>query len=202
MDAAGPLAFVILGAVIGWVVMLVVEYLVLKPHWIAQGRAMVDSEADAEIRESLAGIERMHQEQLATLAEISNQLTANRLAIEAIESPDFDSSSLQKTLDDIAAKLEALAVQRAALAESVSDAVQEQISEAAAAPDDLTLIKGIGPSYANRLNAAGVHSFDQLAALTPEELNALLRMDGNLTGRWIQQARVIVSGRNKLKELS
>lgn len=285
MDAAGPLALVILGALIGWVVMLVIEYIVLKPHWIAQGQTMADSEAGAEIHESLVEIERMHQEQLATLTEISNQLAANRLAIEAAESSDFDPASMQDAINHIAntlethgqafqhleslaaqdsaalqdelnqatnallddvrvaltdietmhAKqlatleihsqtlehLEALATQRATSAESINASLSQQldtlvsslredirvsvddaVEDVTSPSDNLTDIKGVGPSYANRLRAAGIHSFAQLAALTTEELNALLRMDGKLVEGWINQARVIVSGRNKLEKLS
>ncbi len=40
--------------------------------------------------------------------------------------------------------------------------------------DDLTRVLGIGPTYAARLQSAGVHSFSQLAATTPDQLAALL----------------------------
>ena len=40
--------------------------------------------------------------------------------------------------------------------------------------DDLTRILGIGPAYAARLQGAGVSSFGQLAAATPDQLAALL----------------------------
>ncbi|MFZ2359726.1 MAG: wax ester/triacylglycerol synthase family O-acyltransferase [Anaerolineae bacterium] len=40
--------------------------------------------------------------------------------------------------------------------------------------DDLTRILGIGPAYAARLHAAGLGSFSQLAAATPDQLTALL----------------------------
>lgn len=37
-------------------------------------------------------------------------------------------------------------------------------------PDDLTLIKGIGPVIAAKLNAAGIHTFQDLGAMTPARL--------------------------------
>lgn len=40
--------------------------------------------------------------------------------------------------------------------------------------DDLTRILGVGPAYAARLHAAGISSFGQLAAATPDQLAALL----------------------------
>ncbi len=44
-----------------------------------------------------------------------------------------------------------------------------------AVPDDLTRIQGIGPAYARRLNEAGIFSFAALAALSNEELDAILQ---------------------------
>ena len=42
--------------------------------------------------------------------------------------------------------------------------------------DDLTRVAGIGPTYAARLQAAGISSFQQLAAADPEQLAALLEV--------------------------
>jgi predicted flap endonuclease-1-like 5' DNA nuclease len=56
---------------------------------------------------------------------------------------------------------------------------QDQPAAPAYAPgagDDLTRILGIGPAYAARLQGAGVHSFAQLAAATPDQLAALLEV--------------------------
>lgn len=43
--------------------------------------------------------------------------------------------------------------------------------------DDLSLLKGVGPKFADALHAAGIHSFSQLAALSPVEVE---RLDGQL----------------------
>jgi predicted flap endonuclease-1-like 5' DNA nuclease len=58
-------------------------------------------------------------------------------------------------------------------------------------PDDLTVIRGIGVAIQDRLNAAGIRSYDQLARATPEELRSIL---GRLARaakleEWIAQAR-------------
>jgi len=42
-----------------------------------------------------------------------------------------------------------------------------------AAPDDLTAVKGIGPTFARRLQEAGVTSFATLAALSPDEVREI-----------------------------
>ena len=44
----------------------------------------------------------------------------------------------------------------------------------------LEVLKGIGPASVKRLNQAGVHTFDDLARLTPEELRKIL---GNVLRR-------------------
>src|SRR5262245_18881090 len=38
-----------------------------------------------------------------------------------------------------------------------------------ASPDNLTVIKGIGPVIAKRLNQAGIYTFEQLAGLSQDE---------------------------------
>jgi nucleotidyltransferase/DNA polymerase involved in DNA repair len=59
--------------------------------------------------------------------------------------------------------------------------------------DDLTIIKGIGPTYARRLEAAGIHTFAQLAALTPEQIRekaGLSEWQGD-PQEWLLQARAL-----------
>lgn len=41
-------------------------------------------------------------------------------------------------------------------------------------PDDLTRVKGIGPTYARRLHEAGIESFAQLTAVFPQDLAQIL----------------------------
>ena len=57
--------------------------------------------------------------------------------------------------------------------------------------DDLTVIRGIGPSMQQRLNAAGIHTFEQLAKSTPEVLRESLGDAGRLAKveEWIAQAQ-------------
>jgi predicted flap endonuclease-1-like 5' DNA nuclease len=63
----------------------------------------------------------------------------------------------------------------------------------ASAADDLTRMKGVGPRLGEKLNSVGITSFAQLAALTPEEAEALDAKLGDFQGRihrdrWIEQA--------------
>ncbi len=62
--------------------------------------------------------------------------------------------------------------------------------------DDLTRIKGIGPGVARQLEAMGIRSFAQLAALSPDEL---ADVDAKLTSikgscyrnDWVGQAKAL-----------
>lgn len=58
-------------------------------------------------------------------------------------------------------------------------------------PDDLTDITGIGPVYAERLRAAGVRTFADLAALAPDAIRAKADLEAwqGDPEAWIEQAR-------------
>lgn len=69
----------------------------------------------------------------------------------------------------------------------------------AATPDELTRLKGVGPRLAARLNALGIASFAQIAALSPGEADALDAQLGEFQGRihrdrWIEQAGFLATG--------
>ena len=49
--------------------------------------------------------------------------------------------------------------------------------------DDLCRLKGVGPKFADALYAAGFHSFDQLAGLSPVEVERLDAQLGAFRGR-------------------
>ena len=74
------------------------------------------------------------------------------------------------------------------------------IAETPAAPtprkDDLTRIEGIGPAIANALRAAGVTSYAQLAAMTPDQIRVVLSKAG-ISGdpkTWPKQAQLAAAG--------
>lgn len=64
------------------------------------------------------------------------------------------------------------------------------------APDVLTKIQGIGPVFAQRLNEAGVHTYADLARLTPERVREIVaakpfqKIDPEA---WIEQARQLAA---------
>jgi DNA-directed RNA polymerase subunit beta' len=74
------------------------------------------------------------------------------------------------------------------------------------ATDDLTKVEGIGPKVAELLNSAGILSYSQLAATTPEQIAEILSSAGGMIANmnpstWPDQAQLAASGEwDKLKE--
>jgi predicted flap endonuclease-1-like 5' DNA nuclease len=87
----------------------------------------------------------------------------------------------------------------AASTESMADEADEEVGAAepaeAAGPtggdtgEPLTVIKGIGPAYADRLEAAGIDSIADLAAADPGEIGAEIDVSPKRVGRWIERAK-------------
>lgn len=71
--------------------------------------------------------------------------------------------------------------------------------------DDLERIEGIGPKIARALNAAGITTFAQLAALEPARISEILRESKirlAFTETWPEQARLAAEGKwDELKAL-
>ncbi|MFN2137363.1 MAG: DUF4332 domain-containing protein [Candidatus Promineifilaceae bacterium] len=63
---------------------------------------------------------------------------------------------------------------------------------AEALSDDLTAIKGVGLKKAELLHEAGVHTFADLAALTPAELAAIAKVSEETAKTWIAAAKELV----------
>ena len=54
--------------------------------------------------------------------------------------------------------------------------------------DDLTVIKGIGPAFAGRLNEAGIDTFDALANNDPASIAEIAKTTETVAARWIASA--------------
>lgn len=61
--------------------------------------------------------------------------------------------------------------------------VHGQLPGASGPPDDLVKLKGIGPKLAALLNGRGIHRFDQIAKLTPAQVDDLDETLGAFRGR-------------------
>ncbi len=56
--------------------------------------------------------------------------------------------------------------------------------------DELTQLKGVGPKFADSLHAIGIYRFEQLAGLTPVEIERLDTQLGPFRGR-LQRDRIV-----------
>jgi predicted flap endonuclease-1-like 5' DNA nuclease len=56
--------------------------------------------------------------------------------------------------------------------------------------DDLCLLKGVGPKFADALRAAGFYNFEQIAGLSPNEVDRLDEQLGAFRGR-IRRDRIV-----------
>ncbi|AFC25290.1 helix-hairpin-helix domain-containing protein [Saprospira grandis] len=109
-------------------------------------------------------------------------------------------SRIDELSDLLNRRLDQLAEQQGAAPKE--EAAQEETNpspeEEAPAQDDLCQIKGIGKVMAEQLAAAGIHRFEQLAELGPEEIKALdLEISGfqNRLERynWQEQAQQFIA---------
>ena len=60
-------------------------------------------------------------------------------------------------------------------------------------PDDLKVIKGIGPVIERKLNDAGIHTFEQLGGLTASQLRRIL---GNSIERLSDEESLLLQARD------
>jgi len=68
--------------------------------------------------------------------------------------------------------------------------VHRQLDRGAEPHDDLCRLKGVGPKFADALHAAGFYRYEQLAHLTPTEVERLDTQLGAFRGR-IARDRVV-----------
>lgn len=94
---------------------------------------------------------------------LANENALLRQRIQSLEAPKaLQVSAMQRSL---AAPLPVEQVQPVAPTESGPVAPHR---------DDLKLIKGVGPKMEQKLNAAGIYTFDQMSRLTTTELQSIL----------------------------
>jgi predicted flap endonuclease-1-like 5' DNA nuclease len=84
-------------------------------------------------------------------------------------------------------------------AEVVDDDEDMEVVEPAGVEDDLSLILGMGPKTIEALRAAGITTFEQVAAMTGEQLEEAVRAQGgrvvgNTASTWPRQAELLQNG--------
>jgi predicted flap endonuclease-1-like 5' DNA nuclease len=176
-------AAVVLGLVIGWIIEWIVDWI----YW--RGRVTRWLKEETLLRERLK------------VAETRNAGFEHQVAIQKI-----NITSLQEKLAGAETELHsrkagarsgeiAVLVKNSspeALAEEFSPAPFEPARSEPLVRDDLVVIHGIGPVIAGRLNQAGVYTFANLAALTPERLRELV---GDVISRLADEQSIIEQAR-------
>ena len=77
--------------------------------------------------------------------------------------------------------------------------VHDELPGASGPPDDLRQLKGVGPKFAELLNQRGIIRFDQIAKLSPSQVEVLDESMGPFRGRFardkiVEQAEYLAGG--------
>ena len=156
------------GMVIGWLIEWVIDW----QYW-RRGVAGFYS-TETELRSELAKTEAELQESTAALAQTQSELSTARAQVQAAK---VRQAELQRRLDAEQARTTAEITASAPATEktgSPAPAASRPVHSAAPA-DDLTKIKGVGPTFEQRMREAGVTTFVQVAEATPEELEHIVQ---------------------------
>lgn len=129
---------------------------------------------------------------------IDTSMTALGAATEAVEDV---AEKVVETVKESFAPEEKLVEERAEIATPRPEPVKTPVGVPAAggAPNNLRLIKGLGPKANTLLNELGITRFDQIAAWSDEDVARIDANMGSFKGRivrdnWVEQAGYLASG--------
>jgi predicted flap endonuclease-1-like 5' DNA nuclease len=170
----------------------------------------------------LSAIEAFQREQAAVLARLEREVEslsgpAETQTEEGQQATLEDVRGLITTLNERNLNISAVLTQQSSALSSLVahqtqdtdrlDALQQQLTgfiNRQKAAEHLQDIKGIGAVYAERLQAAGIMSFDQLVRYTPDQLREIVQAPKGLrvnTASWIDQARAyLTSARHEAED--
>lgn len=207
----------VVGILIGWIIEWIIDWL----YWRRNLAGFYATET--QLRRQLAAAE----DQLTELMAKNNALrvdlkSASSEQLSALEAAtksgdeEFDNAESDSTEIDVAdvdgaatneeldsAETETADADGAAEIDAtdavVAAAVRAAVASSAATshPDDLTKISGIGPVYRRKLHEAGIYTFDQLAAASPDQLDTAVAPEGfqkPAFEQWIDDAGKLVAG--------
>ena len=123
---------------------------------------------------------------------IASQLSAGQAAVGVLVNPAI-AIDVSAKLTELGGTAEVHEVTEEAVAE-VETAVPAVEAAEIAAGDDLSILDGVGPKYADALKASGVTTFAQLSELNAEEIEAKLNaaneplIAGHTAATWPRQA--------------
>jgi predicted flap endonuclease-1-like 5' DNA nuclease len=116
-----------------------------------------------------------------------------------VEAPAADFAAAEATSPTVSTEpAAAITSMESPTAENPVNTATPEIDPAipASVADDFTVIKGIGPTFDQRLKAAGIHTFAQLAAMTPEQVAVIIGWTPQrvLADDLLGQAKVLSTG--------
>lgn len=138
-----------------------------------------------EVREMVEGAKTKAVDTLDNLEQLFEERVARALKRLGVPTRD-DLQSIAKRLEEMNTLIQGLA-QEGEAAEEAAPAAEK---------DDLKQISGIGPVLEGKLNGAGITSYQQIAALSDDEIERLESDVINFSGRiqrddWIGQAKTL-----------
>ena len=125
---------------------------------------------------------------------IAAQLSGGQAAVGVLVARDM-AIDVSAKLSDLGGTAEVHELTEEAVAE-VETAVPAVEAAELAAGDDLSILDGVGPTYADAMRAAGVTTFTQLSQMTPESIDEMLTkaneplIAGHTADTWPRQAKL------------
>lgn len=182
----------IVGLIIGLIVGWIIEWLIDWFYWRRKDRAYRQQLAGCEenvatLRTELADAELLaadaqrkinkQKRQLAEAEQIRRQLDAQVVGNQRLHKKLIDAEEeigrLKNKLIDHDHNRNALDASRSQIAD-LRAKLANSYQKASQKPDSLEQIRGIGTSFAKRLNDAGVYTYAQLAELTPDRVREIV----------------------------
>jgi predicted flap endonuclease-1-like 5' DNA nuclease len=140
------LAALVLGLLIGWLIEWIIDWF----YWRARMRPLVDE--NSHLKNEIE-----HLKANAYLEEENTTLMREHKKL------DEENSTLKERIADLESELNQI---------KASALIGHLLNKDGT--HNLEAIKGIGPAFAKRLNAAGIRTFEQLGQLTSEDMEKIL----------------------------
>lgn len=171
-----PFVAFILGLLIGWLVEWVIDWV----YW--RRRTGADQSSISQYQQRIAALEQ----------EISVQKQAATDAGQRVATIQGDLDWCREESKRLQERISLFEREGQRAGEVTLAAVEPPTPAEPPVPDDLIVIKGIGPVIARMLNDAGIYTFEQLAAQTPASLRAIL---GNVIERLSDEESILSQAR-------
>jgi predicted flap endonuclease-1-like 5' DNA nuclease len=184
----------VLGLITGWAIEWVIDWVYWRRRTADITRRLEAAESGAaqggELKKS-EGIDADLENQLSKLKADNAALQEKISALEAqnrtFQAPGAPSPVITSSVQQPAAEYQVNPAGKEIMA--------SRLSSVPVTPDDLIVIKGIGPVISKKLNDAGIYTFRELAAITPEQLRGIV---GDVIQRLANEDDII----NQAKELA